>query len=100
MDEDKNAAIVYTEISVGHTLPYIRMRAWPEIRDSYVLSLTVHPRARSVFGWVAFLLSGPITYGQAMGGWGKLVVVWGRGLLAVGSVVVCLKDEESVSTSE
>jgi len=33
-------------------------------------------------------------------GWGELVVVWGRGLLVVGSVVVCLRDEESVSTSE
>ena len=33
-------------------------------------------------------------------GWGELVGVWGRGLLAVGSVVVCLRDNESVSASK
>ena len=33
-------------------------------------------------------------------GGGGLAGVWGQGLLAVGSVVVCLRDNESVSASE
>ena len=33
-------------------------------------------------------------------GWRGLAGVWGRGLLAVGLVVVCLRDGESVSASE